>query len=907
MSLFIRNLANILNRTTMCNDSGVLYAMLTIKSTANDVREHSHCSHNSLDWLCIDKCYSIDGVLICEDLQTPFEPQLFMEICDTEQVRMMAPVYTIHAITGGENRHNPLLVQRSATTYWNITDVTETIVRRDRAAASEFMPKIIAYYADLRARTHARDQEQAAFDNADMVSASSTRNFMLDDCTADVMRYRETGGLTFTDSQRALFKRGNEFEDSVVSAIASRFAPHMVKITESINARRVEFHHNTITEMSNGVPIIYQGIVHDSVAGCFGAVDLLVRSDWLNKIFTEQVIEDADAAVGCRFNPSWHYRVIDIKLSKVYLRADGIHLGNGHNAKATKAQLYVYLRAVGRIQGYDSHVAYVIGAGWHCMKKRRKMGGADPLDRVGRIDFTPPCGAQVQGSRGRAVITNLSQMVDVDMDGMAAEAGGDAMCDAAGDDAGMADAGDGADDADPAADVGTVAGPDHSLIPKIEEAIKWVRNVRSNAHSWDITKPHLECLYPNMKKQSGDLSAITAKQSIAEDLHEITCVWMCGIKQRRKAFAHGIYSWSDARLTAELMGFKGRRAIVINAILLVNRSGLRSGRSAHGSRSTGAAATELITHTPATIPASTLPSAAGLSFIVRFEMLNIYEKYTYMVGVTTLFDDQYIEYKCFTVPETSLACELANMAKFVEYVQEVRSAYNSKHNCEVPYVIYHWSIFERATVTMFLEKHNIAQADASILAGDKWVAIVPRLHRAGLAIRGAFKFGMKEICEATRENRLTATTHRRAAVRCESVRVAQTDTRVVRSTKTNAFRCAMLVEVYDFIRSISRDAVEELAEHVDALDVAESLAPAMAPATSSDDDVDYDAVEDEQSCVGYISDESGWNSDGVESDESEFDMGSSDDDAVMSEIDRGVMGTVFTSSGRRRSARLAGA
>ena len=63
-------------------------------------------------------------------------------------------------------------------------------------------------------------------------------------------------------------------------------------------------------------------------------------------------------------NVNWHYCVIDTKFTTLHLNAAGTELANGGSALAYKAQLFIYNRMLGRLQGYTPPQSFLLGRGW---------------------------------------------------------------------------------------------------------------------------------------------------------------------------------------------------------------------------------------------------------------------------------------------------------------------------------------------------------------------------------------------------------------------------------------------------------------------------------------------------------------------------------------------------------------
>lgn len=104
-----------------------------------------------------------------------------------------------------------------------------------------------------------------------------------------------------------------------------------------------------------------------------------------------------------------------------------------------------------------------------------------------------------------------------------------------------------------------------------EDAINWIKKVRTIGDTWSVDPPTIPELYPNMKVDSGNWN--DDKKKIANDIGEITEIWNCGVKQRVTAFTHGITSWKDERCNSTTLGLKGKRAETVDKILNINRNG----------------------------------------------------------------------------------------------------------------------------------------------------------------------------------------------------------------------------------------------------------------------------------------------------------------------------------------------
>ena len=64
------------------------------------------------------------------------------------------------------------------------------------------------------------------------------------------------------------------------------------------------------------------------------------------------------------------------------------------------------------------------------------------------------------------------------------------------------------------------------------------------------------------------------KMDIANQIGEISSLWMCGLRERNKAFENGIKSWHDPRACSRLFGIKGDRGKIIDKMININKQNI---------------------------------------------------------------------------------------------------------------------------------------------------------------------------------------------------------------------------------------------------------------------------------------------------------------------------------------------
>lgn len=229
------------------------------------------------------------------------------------------------------------------------------------------------------------------------VSATQTRAYVLKNPLLDWLnRYGGHKGYrrdTESDGYDArldfvpfIMSKGAAFEAAISTVIEEK--TESIQIARSPrDIRDPSSHDRTLQAMTDGWPLIRQGVLHDHETKTFGAPDFLFRSDVLGSLFPglidrDQLAQRADFLGSNR----WHYVVVDAKFTTLHLLASG-QVGNSGSSPAYKAQLYIYNRALGNAQGYEPPRAFLLGRGWSQTVRSITSRGTDALERLGPISF----------------------------------------------------------------------------------------------------------------------------------------------------------------------------------------------------------------------------------------------------------------------------------------------------------------------------------------------------------------------------------------------------------------------------------------------------------------------------------------------------------------------------------------
>ena len=273
-------------------------------------------------------------------------------------------------------------------------------------------------------------------------------------------------------------------------------------------------------------------------------------------------------------------------------------------------------------------------------------------------------------------------------------------------------------------------GVDKSYVEKTKKAVKWINNVRTNGHTWDLSKvplPHPE-LYPNMCNQY-DYPYHKLKEAFAEDIEEISLLWKCGAKHRKIAHAKGIYSWKDQKISPEMLGIGGDYTTkILSRVIEANNS-------------VANVQPKYITNNYAN-----WKNRVGIEFFVDFEMTcSVFTEFDdlpyadgqtliFMIGVGCVINGVW-NFKNFTVNALSSDGEYEICQQFYQYIKDM-----SKDEFETP-SIYHWSPAEPSAWSRACNRHKFS----CVL---NWVDLLKVFHEEPIGVKGCLNFGLKNIAKA---------------------------------------------------------------------------------------------------------------------------------------------------------------
>jgi len=351
----------------------------------------------------------------------------------------------------------------------------------------------------------------------DMISASSIRNYMLDDPLLDWLKYYSikkiddiptklnhniyiTSNTNYYDNNYMEFimEQGLLFEKVVIDKLKENYT--ITQISNTNMSHSWDYYMETINMMKKGAEIIYQGVIHDYKNKLYGTPDLLIRSDCFENIFNYPVKNNSAPLLSTPF----HYIVVDIKHSLLTFNSKKEYLLNNNSIPAYKGQVYIYNKILSEIQGYMPSSGFLLGKKTIYTKNKKNYISENFMNNIAEINYNTF---------------------------------------------------------------------DKDIIIKINKAIEWIHNMRQNGHNWHLLPtPSIPELYPNMKNTK-DSNYHMLKMELADQIYEITNIWWCGYNKRNIAHMSNIYGWNDNRLNATIMNFNDNKiASTVNHILNINRS-----------------------------------------------------------------------------------------------------------------------------------------------------------------------------------------------------------------------------------------------------------------------------------------------------------------------------------------------
>jgi len=236
---------------------------------------------------------------------------------------------------------------------------------------------------------------QETIDLNTYVSASSIHNYLLNDPIIDYLKLMKQDSESIktnvlptfeNDFFKFICNKGIEFEAAVINKLFKLSDSEFKQISyNQQDIPKVSKFIETKEEMMKGTPIIYQGVLHDNSEKVFGSPDIIIRSDYINKIVPNTLPTHLETLKAPHLTGNYHYLIIDIKFHTLHFKTDQISLINEGRMKANKGQLLIYNQMLSKVQGLEPEYFYVMGRGYkfnpRCDAKLGSVSGKEIIDR----------------------------------------------------------------------------------------------------------------------------------------------------------------------------------------------------------------------------------------------------------------------------------------------------------------------------------------------------------------------------------------------------------------------------------------------------------------------------------------------------------------------------------------------
>jgi len=579
--------------------------------------------------------------------------------------------------------------------------------------------KIFNCYAGLR-RTQSRlthlskfrtdyEKNRLNIDWTGWTSASKIYNYNIGDACSDVINppkcYKRFKGYNYnytntylansnykktTNTMKYLFSKGYEFEALVFNDLITKFGDDCVvdlngSHKNCMGSTSFAKFDQTVDEMAKGTPIILSAVVHNYKKKYTGVTDIIVRSDYLSKIFTNC---DYTSNHPCNFSKDWHYVVIDVKFTTLPLFSDGIYLKTSDDKKYKQyeMQVYMYTECIANIQGYNPKVGFLLGRTQKYTKNSMTVFGQSCYDRPAIIKY-----------KGKMTIFTKRLKQGLHW---------------------------------------------------IDFLKKQSHEFRTPNGDIDVSSMFKYKIFPNMKIINKNPFIQQVKKMFALKTSEITLLPYCGIKQRDNAHQNGIFGFNDPKFVSGLVGIKGLRGQIVDNCVKVHPHTSNSSSSTSSSSSSSesekivfnATTVEPNFHNFNEIDSSSLLWIDVESCNTSLNIDNFPHKsgvdIVYMITIGNV--NKHGVFKNFTFISNGIS-KNSEREMFERVIYTIKNIMKKRLE---KVIMVHWSNCDKRMWTMMEERHNI------FVEPMAWFDACKAMNNHAFGIRNSMSYSLKSVTNA---------------------------------------------------------------------------------------------------------------------------------------------------------------
>lgn len=252
-----------------------------------------------------------------------------------------------------------------------------------------------------------------------------------------------------------------------------------------------------------------------------------------------------------------------------------------------------------------------------------------------------------------------------------------------------------------------------------------------------------EELYPNMSIPFDN----SIKEEIAKELGDITLLFQCGRRQRQIAFEKGITSWRHPDCNGAVLGVANAFRRHVEDIININKN------------NTGAPLSSVSQPFGAEIRKNEnvvdiyLDFEVGTDVLVEnFETFPIANRVSiiYLIGLGKVEEQGVWKYQPFLARDLSSSerAEIQNFQQFVSYLGQIQKESNAQ-----ALRIFHWGHAELTWIKALKERSNVRINLNSFI----FIDLCTLIKKHHFVVKGAFKYGLKEIAKAMKDNGMIET------------------------------------------------------------------------------------------------------------------------------------------------------